>query len=646
MRSACSVCPFIRCLVLGAFAGAALLAGPAGARDPHWHAFGPGGGTATSLASDPRDPKVVFAAVSQSLFTSRDGGQTWSGLPVPAPVNVVAIAPGQPSTLYAGGSKISRSGDGGRTWKTVLDEDGLQIRALAVTPGQRPVVFALSQNTLLRSADDGQTWTAPFTSATQAGSLAVDPVTPAVAYVADGSGIFRSSDSGVTWTRVLDLDRAVLVAVAPSSPQTVYAVASLAGPAFAVYRSDDGGQTWSRIRGREDSYDRALVVDPSSPKKLYMAGISGLIGSVDGGRVWTPLRGGLPVDRAGNVPEAYALAITSRQGQTVYAGLGDLGVVRSDNRGARWEIPAQTGLSEAVIGTLAFHPLRPQEVFVSLGGQAARALRSANKGRTWSLLPRSLDFQGLDDMAFDPSDAGLFYAATGNGLWKTENSGNSWRRLLGDGERFGSVATAGPGVLLAAGPCGLNRSRNGGSTWEVVLPCAVDDFLSRGVGKLWVDPEAPDRIYAFLSLFTDTHPADGQVVVSIDRGATWRPLPLSNPDLFEVAPRDSNILYARESGIGGGGLKRSQDGGRTWVVVNEHPISGDDFNFNLAVDVRDPDTIYLGTARRVLRSRDGGRTLEVFDPDFDGGWLFTDRARPGFLFERSSLGGLFQREVE
>lgn len=623
------------------------LAGPADARDPGWRSFGPGGGTVTGLALDPRDPQVVYAAAFVDLFASRDGGQTWSGFSLPRPIGAVAVAPGQPATLYAGGSKVFRSGDGGRTWRTVLDETGLDVHALTVTTGLRPVVFALSQKTLRRSADDGRTWTTPLTSDWPLDSVAVDPVNPAVVYVADRSGVLRSSDAGLSWMPILSLDVSkpdtVQVAVAPSSPRTLYAVSSELR-SFTVYRSLDGGQTWLRVRDREGSYDRALAVDPSSPKKLYMAGFSGLISSVDGGRVWTPLLGGIPLTPFGQGPEAYTLAVASRQGRTVFAGLSDLGVARTDNGGGRWAIPVQTGLAASSNSSVVFHPLRPGEVFISLGGQGDRWMRSADGGRTWSFLPRSLVRPGLYDLAFDPTDPDLFYAATAAGVWRTGNDGATWSKLTG--ENSNRVATAGPGVLLAAARCGLSRSVDGGLTWKMALPCAYDDSFSQGVINLWVDPGSPDAIYAFMSLFTETRPYSNLLLKSTDRGATWQQLPLSNPDLVVVAPGDSRVLYARQNALDGGGLERSQDGGRTWQVVNEHPVASDELSFSLAVDVLDPNTIYLGTARRVLRSRDGGRTLEVFDPSFDGGYLFTDRARPGFLFEHSNQGGLFEREVE
>ncbi|HSS76528.1 MAG TPA: hypothetical protein VLV54_07245 [Thermoanaerobaculia bacterium] len=641
VRKAFKADPSFLRLVLAVLLGAAILTAPASARDPRWRAFGPGGGTVTGLTTDPQDPQVVYAATFRDLYGSRDGGQTWRGFSLPPPINAVAVAPGRPTTLYTGGAKILRSGDGGRSWRTVLDEPFLDVHALAVTTGHRPVVFALSQNAVRRSADDGQTWTTPLTSDGQIDSLAVDPITPAIAYVADRNGVFRSSDSGLSWTRILELDASapVLVAVAPSSPRTLYVVAGLSIPGFTVFRSSNSGETWTRVRDREGSFDRALVVDPGSPTKLYLAGLDGVLGSFDGGRVWIPLDGGMPKGQLGESPSAFSLAFAPRQRRTLFAGLYELGVARSDNSGGTWAIPVQTGLGVATYSSLFFNPLRPGEELVALGSAGDRVLRSADDGSTWSFLPRRIARLGLHAMAFDVADPDLFYAATNEGVWRTRDDGATWSKLTA--EAVYRLATAGPDELLASGYCGMNRSRDGGLTWETALPCAYDDFLSQGVGRLWVDPSAPDAIYVLVTLFSDTHPYGTLILASRDRGVTWRQLEVANPFLFEVAPGSSRVLYTADPG---GPIKRSQDGGLTWQKMHDQLSSDEPFS-SLAIDAQDPNTIYLATPRRILRSRDGGQTLEVLDPDFSAS-LTTDRARPGLLFAGTFQAGLFELQVE
>jgi photosystem II stability/assembly factor-like uncharacterized protein len=100
----------------------------------------------SALTIDPETADILYAATNVGLFKSRDGGASWvdanAGLPtVPVgpgtvrnlPVYLVAIAPRNPTTIYAGGSDVFymdgrlaccktalfKSTDGGTTWNTL-----------------------------------------------------------------------------------------------------------------------------------------------------------------------------------------------------------------------------------------------------------------------------------------------------------------------------------------------------------------------------------------------------------------------------------------------------------------------------------------------------------------------------------------------
>jgi photosystem II stability/assembly factor-like uncharacterized protein len=76
------------------------------------------------LLIDPRVPDVVFV-VQGDLWSSRDGGVTWSKVPVPVEketIRRVAADPRDPDILYVGGEQgVLRSPDGGQTWQLVTD---------------------------------------------------------------------------------------------------------------------------------------------------------------------------------------------------------------------------------------------------------------------------------------------------------------------------------------------------------------------------------------------------------------------------------------------------------------------------------------------------------------------------------------------
>src|SRR5881394_3649659 len=115
-----------------------------------------------------------------------------------------------------------------------------------------------------------------------------------------GSGLWVSRDGGLTWKRLAGrgLPPAnhaigkVAVAVAPSNPNTVYALIEDRDP--TLYRSDDRGQTWRVMSRNHDMAERApyyvrFAVAPDDEDRLYFVSV----------RVTTSRDGGLSLTRIG-----------------------------------------------------------------------------------------------------------------------------------------------------------------------------------------------------------------------------------------------------------------------------------------------------------------------------------------------------------
>ena len=84
---------------------------------------GMGAAKVLSLVADPQHSTVLYSGTSHGLSKSTDGGGTWkaaSGLPSDA-VTTVALDPANPTTVYACMSEgLYQSKDSGVTWKAVL----------------------------------------------------------------------------------------------------------------------------------------------------------------------------------------------------------------------------------------------------------------------------------------------------------------------------------------------------------------------------------------------------------------------------------------------------------------------------------------------------------------------------------------------
>lgn len=233
----------------------------------------------------------------------------------------------------------------------------------------------------------------------------------------------------------------------------------------------------------------ALAVHPTDPQVVLFGSHRGMLVSRDAGRTWTPIG-----------PAGDAMAIAMPPGsRTAYAAGHD--------------------------------------VF----------FRSDDGGRTWTSVDPALPGTDIHGFAASSARPGRFYAyVVGHGLFWSYDGGLTWAR---GGTAPGStmsmaVASAGDrDVLMASTMEGVQRSRDGGATWERV-PELGGAYVS-AVGA---------RAYAA---------AGTRVFVSSDGGIRWEQRAFPNGKAVLVAPAatDPDTVYVLAEGFS---VWRSADGGRTW----------------------------------------------------------------------------------
>lgn len=335
--------------------------------------------------------------------------------------------------------------------------------------------------------------------------------------------------------------RSLTAAGIPGDPTTYYFGATGGG----VWKSTDGALTWSSIFDHEGtSAIGSIAVARSNPNVIYVGTGEACI--------------------RGNISH------------------GD-GVYKSLDGGKTWK---NVGLKDSrAIGKLIVHPTNPDIAFVAalghpFGANSERGIfRTLDGGKTWEKVLYKDDDTGGIDVAFDPHNPNILFAA----LWQARRT--SW-----------SMASGGPGS-------GLYRSNDGGSTWKRL----EEHGLPKGpYGKIGVAVAAnSDRVYALI----EAHNPDGGLYRSDDGGESWQMVNASH-SLWErpwyymhviADPRDENVLYIMNVDA-----YKSTDGGH---LFNKIKVPHGD-NHGLWIDPLD--------TRRMIASNDGGVTITL-----DGGKNWT-----------------------
>lgn len=225
-----------------------------------WTRVGSPPGVASVLVPDPVAPQVLFAGTSIGIFKSSDGGQTWR--------QVYAF---QPNSQFGG-----------------LQFNG----SLVIDPANHLRLAALGSNNssgaLIRSLDNGETWTSGCPVDTCGGQLIADPSgSGALGMVANY--LYVSRDWGLTFTPTRPPASNALIAAAmvPSRPGWIYA-SGAAGTLGNLSLSMDYGATWTTKANPPTNFSGiyGLAVDPDQFNVLVAATPDGLYLSKDSAASW------------------------------------------------------------------------------------------------------------------------------------------------------------------------------------------------------------------------------------------------------------------------------------------------------------------------------------------------------------------------
>ena len=307
-----------------------------------------------------------------------------------------------------------------------------------------------------------------------------------------------------------------------------------------------------------------------------------------------------------------------------------------------------------------------------MGSASGGVWKSADSGRTFVPVFDSMPVQAIGALATAPSEPGTVWAGTGeawairdadvmgDGIYKSTDAGKTWTNMgLRETGRIGRIIVNPTNANIvfvcalgrATGPQqerGVYRTTDGGQTWKRVL--FVDD--GTGCSGLTLDQKDPNVLFAGMWqvvmhtwVMLGGGPSSG-LYVTRDGGDSWSKVtdpglpksPLGKIDVA-VAPTNSNRVYALIQTVNQGSVWRSDDGGRTWHVVNwSRPLTGRaGYYIDIKVSTGNPDEVFIANSS-FWRSTDGGKTFRAVPWGGDTHDIWIDPKNPDSFSLTDDLG--------
>jgi Uncharacterized protein related to plant photosystem II stability/assembly factor len=186
-----------------------------------------------SILFHSKDSKMALAATRGGVFRTVDGGSRW----IPSEAGMektfalsLAADPQDPGVFYAAtaGSGVFKSTDAGQSWKQAGRElERTVVRCIATGTANGESVYAGTDGGVFVSADRGKTWQRRSSGLPRAVvyALAIDPADPARVFAGTAAGLFESRDGAKSWNRMIGSDAEVQVTslALDSSKRRLYA---------------------------------------------------------------------------------------------------------------------------------------------------------------------------------------------------------------------------------------------------------------------------------------------------------------------------------------------------------------------------------------------------------------------------------------
>ena len=412
-------------------------------------------------------------------------------------------------------------------------------------------------------------------------------------HIGFGDGVYVSHDAGKSW-KLKGLEKSEHISkilVDPRDSNVVFAASQ--GPLWSpggergLYRSTNGGENWELVLSKgEYTGVTDVVMDPKNPDIMYAATHqrhrnvwaiincgpeTGIHKSIDGGKTWKQLGGGLPGGDKGKI----SLQVSPQNSDYVYATI---------------ELPGRKG-----------------GFWVS-----------SNAGASWS---KTSDFVSggtgphyYQELWADPHRFGVLYQAD-NSLVRSTDNGKTWDNIEGRYKHVDNHAVAfhptDKDFVIVGCDGGVYRSYDFAKTWLFCPNLPLTQFYKVSV----------DNDYPFYNIAGGTQDNNSQygpsrtMNVGGIRNSDWRKTIGGDGHDTAIDPEDPNIIYAESQQ---GNLARFDRQTGESVRIQPQPARGQEsFRFNwdspILISPHDHKRLYFAS-QYLHRSDDRGDSWKTVSP--------------------------------
>ena len=444
------------------------------------------------LIVNPSNSQIVILASNAGIYRTTNGGTTWTQVATGNTYDL-EFKPGDPNTVYAGGSVFRLSTNAGASFTTItngISSTGINRMAIATTAADANYVYVVASNATTSNlygvycstnsavafaqltttinllggtptqTTNGQGW---YDLAIAASPLDKNEV------VIGGVNIWRTVNNGTSWAQYghwlgsgapfshadhHDLEYASNGTLYNTNDGTVnrynvntwteifgtvnvgqiykIGLSSISPNKWVIGRQDNGTSVWDGTTNNSVIGGDGMdcFFDRTTDQNIFgETQYGGLRRSTNGGASWASVTTGL------SSPSTYPWVTIWKQdptvGQRLYCGLQELFV--SNNLATSWAAVTATIPASGNIIEFAIAPSNNQVIYVL---KSSGVFKTTNAGASWINITSTLpvgsaapQFVTIDPL--DPTNAWVVFSgySSGNKVFETSNGGTSWTNV-------------------------------------------------------------------------------------------------------------------------------------------------------------------------------------------------------------------------